>query len=309
MSDFSADVLAWGVPRLRDLPWRRSRDPWAVLVSEVMLQQTQVARVVPKWIAFMDRFPDASTCATAPLGDVLRQWQGLGYPRRARNLHATAQRVTELGQFPRDLEGLLALPGIGPYTARAVMAFAFELDAAVADTNIARVYARVTGERLTAKRLQTMADDALPKGDAWTWNQCLMDLGAVLCRPTNPGCDDCPLIGRCAWGMRRRAHSDRSLRGVGADGPGTIRSDPGHNSQLEDPAIGSSGVSGTQARFDGSDRQARGRLMRALSRGTVRRSDIAVVMQRDDATAARLLANLVDEGLCQEVGNSVRLPV
>lgn len=286
MSDFTSDVLAWGVTRLRDLPWRRSRDPWVVLVSEVMLQQTQVARVIPKWEAFIDRFPDAATCADAPLGDVLREWQGLGYPRRARNLHATAQRIAELGRFPSDLEGLLSLPGIGPYTARAVMAFAFELDAAVADTNIARVYARVAGERLSPKQLQSMADDALPTGDAWTWNQCLMDLGAVLCRPTNPGCDDCPVTARCAWSLSRRATSGRP----------------------EDPAIGSSGVSGKQGRFDGSDRQARGRLMQALSRGTVRRSDIARVMQRDDATATRLLADLVEEGLCQAVGESVRLP-
>jgi len=286
VSDFTSDVLAWGVTRLRDLPWRRSRDPWVVLVSEVMLQQTQVARVIPKWEAFIDRFPDAATCADAPLGDVLREWQGLGYPRRARNLHATAQRIAELGRFPSDLEGLLSLPGIGPYTARAVMAFAFELDAAVADTNIARVYARVAGERLSPKQLQSMADDALPTGDAWTWNQCLMDLGAVLCRPTNPGCDDCPVTARCAWSLSRRATSGRP----------------------EDPAIGSSGVSGKQGRFDGSDRQARGRLMQALSRGTVRRSDIARVMQRDDATATRLLADLVEEGLCQAVGESVRLP-
>ena len=286
MSDFTSDVLAWGVPRLRDLPWRRSRDPWAVLVSEVMLQQTQVARVIPKWEAFIARFPDTATCAAVPLGDVLREWQGLGYPRRARNLHATAQRITELGQFPSDLEGLLTLPGIGPYTARAVMAFAFELDAAVADTNIARVYARVAGRRLTARQLQAMADDALPAGDAWTWNQCLMDLGAVLCRPANPGCHECPLVARCAWSVSRRADSE----------------------QIGDPAIGSSGVSGKQGRFDGSDRQARGRLMRALGRGIVRRCDIAGVMQRDDATAARLLADLVGEGLCQAVGDSIRLP-
>ena len=257
-----------------------------MLVSEVMLQQTQVARVIPKWEAFIARFPDTATCAAAPLGDVLREWQGLGYPRRARNLHATAQRITELGRFPSDLEGLLTLPGIGPYTARAVMAFAFELDAAVADTNIARVYARVAGRRLTARQLQAMADDALPAGDAWTWNQCLMDLGAVLCRPANPGCHECPLVARCAWSVSRRTDSE----------------------QIGDPAIGSSGVSGKQGRFDGSDRQARGRLMRALGRGTVRRCDIAGVMQRDHATAARLLADLVDEGLCQAVGDSIRLP-
>lgn len=281
MNEFTGAVLAWGVPRLRDLPWRSTRDPWSVLVSEVMLQQTQVARVIPRWEAFLDRFPDASTCAAAPLGDVLREWQGLGYPRRARNLHATAQRVVELGGFPRDFDGLLALPGVGPYTARAVMAFAFELDAAVADTNIARVYARVTGRRLTPKQLQQRADAACPAGDAWTWNQCLMDLGAVLCRPTDPACHECPVVGSCAWGGR--AH-------------------------LADPAVGSAGVSGRQGRFEGSDRQARGRLMKALSDGPVARSAVAGVMQRSEQAAERLVDDLVGEGLCEFDRSTIRLP-
>ena len=278
---FTADVLAWGVPRLRDLPWRRTRDPWAVLVSEVMLQQTQVARVIPRWHAFLDRFPTAEACATAALGDVLREWQGLGYPRRARNLHATAQRVTELGGFPRDLDGLLALPGIGPYTARALLAFAFEIDAAVVDTNIARVYARVAGERLTPKRVQALADGACPSGDAWVWNQSLMDLGAVLCRPSSPRCDECPVAGRCAW------------RGSEAQ---------------DDPAVGSSGVSTRQARFDGSDRQARGRLMKALADGPVDRRRVAEVMQRAPTTADRLVDALAAEGLCRIDGGTVSLP-
>ena len=279
--EFTADVLAWGVPRLRDLPWRQTRDPWAVLVSEVMLQQTQVTRVIPRWHAFLERFPTPDACAVAPLGDVLREWQGLGYPRRARNLHATARRVTESGGFPRDLAGLLALPGVGPYTARAVMAFACELDAAVVDTNIARVYARVAGERLTPTRVQAMADAACPSGDAWVWNQCLMDLGAVLCRPAKPGCGECPVRRGCAWGG---------------------------NPDVPDPAVGSSGVSGRQANFDGSDRQARGRLMKALGDGPVARTDVAVVMQRYAATAARLVAALIDEGLCQPDRLTIRLP-
>jgi A/G-specific adenine glycosylase len=280
LSDFTSDVLAWGVPRLRDLPWRRTRDPWAVLVSEVMLQQTQVTRVIPRWHAFLDRFPTVAACASTPLGDVLREWQGLGYPRRARDLHATAQRVDGRGTFPRDLDGLLALPGIGPYTARAVLAFAFELDAAVVDTNIARVYARVAGERLTPKRVQSVADAACPRGDAWVWNQCLMDLGAVLCRPASPSCAECPVRSRCAW----------------------------RGSERPDPAVGSSGVSGKQARFDGSDRQARGRLMKALADGPVLRDDVARVMQRDAATGERLVASLIADGLCRPDRLTIRLP-
>jgi A/G-specific adenine glycosylase len=251
-----------------------------VLVSEVMLQQTQVVRVVPRWEAFLGRFPTVESCASASLGEVLREWQGLGYPRRARNLHGTAQAVTELGRFPRDLEGLMALPGIGAYTARALLAFAFELDAAVVDTNIARVYARVTGSTLTARQVQAIADEACPAGDAWVWNQCLMDLGAVLCRPARPGCADCPVQHACTWA---------TYGGV-------------------DPAPGSSGVSGSQARFDGSERQARGRLMKALTDGPVAVSDVAAVMRRDEATAQRLVGALVAERLCSSDGAVVRLP-
>jgi A/G-specific adenine glycosylase len=275
---FTSDVLAWGIPRLRDLPWRATRDPWAVLVSEVMLQQTQVARVVPRWHSFLERFPTPERCAEASLGDVLREWQGLGYPRRARNLHGTARRVVELGGFPCDLDGLLDLPGVGRYTARALLAFAFELDAAVVDTNIARVYARVAGRPLTAKQVQTLADAACPSGDAWVWNQCLMDLGAVLCRP-EPACADCPARVHCGW------------RGRGAD-----------------PAVGSAHVSVRQARFEGSDRQARGRLMKALGDGPVARTDVAVVMRRDEATALRLVDDLIVEGLCQSDRSTLRLP-
>jgi len=280
VNDLTGAVLAWGLPRLRDLPWRRTRDPWAVLVSEVMLQQTQVNRVIPRWAAFLDRFPTPEACASAPLGDVLREWQGLGYPRRARNLHATAVQVAAEGEFPRDLDGLLALPGIGQYTARAVMAFAFELDVAVVDTNTARVHARVAGDRLTPKGVQAKADAALAIGDSWAWNQCLMDLGATLCRPSSPGCDDCPLADLCVW------------RGSG---------DP-------DPAVGSAGVSGRQGRFEGSDRQARGRLLKALTRGRVQHDAAATIMRRDAEVADRLVADLVAEGLCQTDRLTIRLP-
>ena len=271
-------VLAWGVPQLRDLPWRHSRDPWEVLVSEVMLQQTQVPRVIPKWHAFLAEFPTTAACAAAPLGDVLRCWQGLGYPRRARNLHATALEVERLGAFPRTLEGLLALPGVGAYTARAVMAFAFELDTAVVDTNIARIYARHEGRRLTPREVQRLADTHVPAGDAWVWNQCLMDLGAVICRP-QPNCAACPLVDTCDW------HGD---------GP--------------DPAVGSAGVSRSQARFEGSDRQARGRLLRALTAGTVAVTEVSTVMGCDRTRAERLVQSLVADGLVVVDGDRLRLP-
>ena len=272
-------VVQWGLPQLRDLPWRRTRDPWEVLVSEVMLQQTQASRVVPKWRDFIDEFPTPQACAAAPLGEVLRRWQGLGYPRRARNLHAAATEVARLGAFPDSLEGLLALPGVGAYTARAVLAFAFEHDAAVVDTNIARVYARVAGVRLTQRVVQTCADASLPAGDSWAWNQCLMDLGAQLCRPTSPRCGECPLTRWCVW------------RGRG-----------------DDPADGSAGVSKRQARFEGSDRQARGKLMRMLGDRAVPLHQLPDVMGCDAARAERLSAALAAEGLCVVERGWVRLP-
>ncbi|MFT3853864.1 MAG: A/G-specific adenine glycosylase [Ilumatobacteraceae bacterium] len=274
----TAAVLAWGVPRLRDLPWRRTRDPWQIVVSEVMLQQTQVSRVMPRWFQFLDAYPTPADCAAAPLGDVLRLWQGLGYPRRARNLHATAQRVTELGGFPTTLDGLLALPGIGPYTARAVQAFAFEADVAVVDTNIARVLARLHGRRLTARQVQAAADELVPLGDGWVWNQALMDLGAVLCRPT-PSCAECPLATACAY------------HGTGVD-----------------PAVGSAAVSVRQARYEGSDRQARGRLLAALTVAPLDAADAAAVMHRHPFAAQALVDGLVADGLVARTGDTLHLP-
>jgi A/G-specific adenine glycosylase len=271
-----AAVLAWGRPRLRALPWRDTRDPWAVLVSEVMLQQTQVARVEPKWREFIAVYPTPAACAAAPLGDVLRCWQGLGYPRRARDLHTTATLVAAAGAFPHDMQGLLALPGVGAYTARAVLAFAFEADAAVVDTNTARVFARVAGGRLTAREAQRAADAALPIGESWLWNQCLMDLGATVCRP-QPACGECPLRTVCAW----RGHGD-------------------------DPALGSAGVSRAQSRFEGSERQARGRLMKALANAPVSVELAPKVLAH--RAAERLVDGLRAEGLVVLEAGVLRLP-
>jgi A/G-specific adenine glycosylase len=266
-------VLAWGIPQLRDLPWRNERDPWTILVAEVMLQQTQAERVVPKWRAFLDAYPDPAACAAAPLADVLRLWQGLGYPRRARNLRAGAAAVVEHhgGRIPDDLDALLALPGIGPYTARAVLAFAFERDVGVVDTNIARVLARSAGERLTPKRAQAMADEVVPEGRGWIWNQVVMDLGAAVCRPA-PRCTLCPLARSCTWHVAGRP-------------------DP-------DPAVGSAGVSVRQAPFDGSDRQARGRVLAALHDGPRPVSDF------DE----RIVETLVADGLVDVSNGTASLP-
>ena len=266
-------VLAWGLPRMRDLPWRNERDPWRILVAEVMLQQTQAERVIPKWLAFLDAFPTPRECAVAPLGDVLRLWQGLGYPRRARNLQATAAVVVEHhdGLVPDELEGLLALPGVGPYTARAVLAFAFERDVAVVDTNIARILARTAGERLTPKAAQARADAAVPLGDGWAWNQVIMDLGAALCRPT-PTCNECPLAASCAWS--RAGYPD------------------------PDPAIGSAGVSAKQARFEGSARQARGKVLKALNNGARPAADFD----------RHIVSSLLADRLIEQSGATISLP-
>ncbi len=257
-------VLAWGVPRLRELPWRNERDPWTILVAEVMLQQTRAERVIPKWRAFLEAYPDPARCASSSLADVLRLWQGLGYPRRARNLRAAAELVVREhgGQLPDELDALLALPGIGPYTARAVLAFAFEHDVAVVDTNIARVLARTQGQRLTPMQAQELADGLVPEGDGWIWNQVIMDLGATVCRPS-PRCPDCPLSSRCSW------------------------SAAGHPEP--DPAVGSAGVSTRQASFAGSDRQARGRVLAALHAGP------RPIAEFDE----RILATLVADGLIE----------
>jgi len=266
-------VSAWGASRLRDLPWRQTRDPWQILVAEVMLQQTHVDRVIPKWNAFLDAFATPAECAAASLGDVLRLWQGLGYPRRARNLHLAATVAVESndGRLPDDLDGLLAIPGVGPYTARAVLAFAFERDVAVVDTNIARILARTAGERLTPKVAQAVADSLVPQGDGWGWNQMLMDLGAMVCRPT-PHCDECPIADSCVWNRAGRP-------------------DP-------DPAIGSAGVSTKQARFEGSNRQRRGAVMKAVSNGPRPAGDL-------DSDA---VTQLVDDGLVVRRGDTISLP-
>lgn len=276
-SRMQKDLLTWSDRTRRDLPWRRTRDPWAVLVSELMLQQTQVARVVPKYDAFLERFPTPAACAAAPAGDVVRLWAGLGYNRRALNLHAAARACVERhgGALPSTITELQALPGVGPYTARAVLAFAFDADVAVLDTNAARVLARWNGRRLGPKEAQMAADAVVAPGFGWAWNQGMLDLGATVCTKRVARCDACPLTPHCAWHLA------------------------GHPSP--DPAEGSAGTSGRQATFEGSDRQGRGLLVEALRTGPVARVDLAGVMgwPADPLRAERVARTLVVDGLIE----------
>jgi A/G-specific adenine glycosylase len=278
---------AWGDAVRRDLPWRATRDPWAVLLSEAMLQQTQVARVVTRFPELLERFPSPTAMAAAALGDVLDAWAGLGYYRRARDLHRSATVLVERhgGQVPRELDALLALPGVGPYTARAVLAFAFECDHGVVDTNAARVLARAfTGAPLTAGAAQRLADALVPPGRAWAHNQSILDLGAMVCTARAPRCSDCPLRSGCTW----RAGE----------------------SQEEDPALTTAGTSRPQARFEGSDRQGRGRLLAALRAGPIGADELTQVSGWvDDALRAQRVADaLVREGLAMWQHGRLRTP-
>jgi A/G-specific adenine glycosylase len=202
LDDVRARVLEWFGRAGRDLPWRHTRDPWSVLVAEVLAQQTQVERAAGAFPAFLARFPDPEALAAASPAEVLRQWQGLGYNRRALALRACARAVVERGGWPETVAGLAALPGIGPYTARAVACFAMGRQVAPVDTNVARVLSRSLAgtdpSRLGLAARQRLADAAVPAGLAWEWSSALMDLGAAHCRP-RPRCDGCPIAAHCRW--------------------------------------------------------------------------------------------------------------
>ncbi|MGH7245331.1 MAG: A/G-specific adenine glycosylase, partial [Candidatus Levyibacteriota bacterium] len=181
--DFQKKILSWFAKNKRDLPWRKSRDPYNILISEVMLQQTQVPRVIPKYNEWIKKFPTIQSLAKATTRDVLSLWSGLGYNRRALYLQKTAQEIVEKyhGKFPEDEKQLQSLPGIGEYTARAVLCFAFDKQIAVIDTNIKKVIAIhfCKGKVPQKKKLQEIADKILPQGKAYTWNQALMDYASA----------------------------------------------------------------------------------------------------------------------------------
>jgi A/G-specific adenine glycosylase len=280
-------LLAWGEGQRAELPWRHLRDPWAILVSEFMLQQTQVARVIDRFVTFVDVLPSPAACAAASRAEVLRLWDGLGYNRRAVNLHAAAVAVVDHhgGTVPHELPALLDLPGVGPYTARAVASLAYGVDVGVLDTNAARVLARaVSGRPMARGEAQDLADATVPAGRSREWNQAVMDLGATVCVKRSPRCRTCPVVRECSWADG------------GWAGP--------------DPAEGTAGASAPQAPFEGSDRQGRGRMVRALRNGPVPLERIADVIgwPADPERADRVVNGLIADGLAVVTGGTLELP-
>ncbi|MFW6640204.1 A/G-specific adenine glycosylase [Nocardiopsis algeriensis] len=280
MSDnpYSTAVLAWYEAHARDLPWRHpDASPWSVLVSEIMLQQTPVVRVLPAWKAWTERWPTPADLAKEPSGEAVRMWNRLGYPRRALRLHACAKAITEEhgGQVPDDHATLLSLPGVGTYTAAAVASFAFGQRHAILDTNVRRVLARAESGIEYPPKTQTKAETALAESllppepsVAARWGVAVMELGALVCTARNPACADCPIAGQCAWKLAGKPPYD---------GP---------------PRRGQT--------YAGTDRQVRGRLLAVLrdAVGPVPKTALDTVwddhIQRERALDALVVDGLVD---------------
>ena len=190
-------LLEWYILYARALPWRETRDPYKIWISEVLLQQTQVVTGTVYYLRFLTRFPTVEDLASAPLEDVLKAWEGCGYYARARNLHAAAQQIVAQG-MPKSLEGWRNLRGVGAYTAAAVASIAYNLPHAVVDGNVRRVLARVYAEKVPLEDwLWTRADELLVREDPGSWNQAVMELGATVCSPKNPRCEMCPIRLEC----------------------------------------------------------------------------------------------------------------
>ncbi|WP_460522905.1 HhH-GPD family protein [Humibacter antri] len=293
MGRAGADDLAralndWFRREARDLPWRREGfGAWGILVSEVMLQQTPVVRVIPRLAEWLDRWPAPSDLAAAAPAEAIRAWQGLGYPRRALRLHACAVAITEGhdGVVPSDVDELLALPGIGDYTARAVAAFAYGKRHPVVDTNVRRVLARcLNGQGEPAppnvRRDLAAMESVLPSDEAQArlFNAAAMELGAVVCTARSPRCGACPVAGVCTWRAAGRPPYLGARRAV-------------------------------QKRYEGSDRQARGILLRELrsAHDPVAGDELAALWPPEEQRG-RALAGLVADGLVVVVDDRYTLP-
>ncbi len=315
LATFQQTMLTWFATAARDLPWRHTRDPYRILVSEMMLQQTQVERVLPRYIAFLEVFPDLDRLAAAPTAEVIRMWAGLGYNRRAVNLQRIARIVLtdHAGQFPQEMAVLRQLPGIGPYTAGAIACFAFEQDVAFMDTNIRRVLLRSLVGRdqpapdLKDRDLLPLAEAIVPPGQSWAWNQAVMELGALICTATTPACWRCPLRDMCRiYASQRRAdeatfHPDTSIITY------PVARTPSTRRVAEQPA----------ERFSGSNRYYRGRIISVLRTIPMGESvslvqlgiQIKADFQDDQLTWLRgLVAGLVRDGLAELVDDQVYLP-
>ena len=265
-------LLRWYGRSARDLPWRRTRDPYAVLVSEVMLQQTGVSRVLPAYTAFLRRFPTLAALSRATLADVLRAWSGLGYNRRARDLHRIA--LLHPRALPATREGLDALPGVGAYTAGAVSCFSRGETVAFADTNIRRVLGRALLGRIATEREAVALDERLvPRKGADVWHHALMDLGATVCLARTPRCDVCPIAAICR--SRGRATPPPPRR---------------------------------QAAFATSDRRVRGRIIAALRDAPRGLSPSELRRAIGDVRVDGLVETLRHEGLLERSGRFLRLP-
>lgn len=280
-------VLAWYAEHARDLPWRAAdRTPWGVLVSEIMLQQTPVVRVEPVWRAWMERWPTPAALAAEAPGEAIRAWGRLGYPRRALRLHAAAEAIVRVhgGAVPDSHQALLELPGVGDYTAAAVASFAFDQRHAVLDTNVRRVLARAVRGQAVAPTSPTAAERALaeslvPAGHAPRWAVAVMELGAVVCLARTPRCGDCPIAASCAWRLAGSPPDDGARR----------RTQP----------------------WDGTDRQARGRLMAVLREApdSVAKPSLDQAWPHDPVQRERALDGLVTDGLVEPLdGARYRLP-
>jgi A/G-specific adenine glycosylase len=203
---FRANLLTWFGRQQRDLPWRRTKDPYAIWVSEIMLQQTRVAAAIPYFERFLTRFPNYAALAVASEEEVLRHWAGLGYYYRARNMQKAAQLICESGAFPREYDAILRLPGVGDYTAAAVASIAFDLPHAVVDGNVVRVVSRLFASNGDRKHVREMAEKLLDRQRPGDFNQAMMELGATLCLPKNPHCLLCPVAKMCRARELRAQH-------------------------------------------------------------------------------------------------------
>ena len=212
---FQSDLLNWYFINKRDLPWRHTNNPYFIWISEIMLQQTQVATVIPYYEHFLETFPTINDLANANLEDVYKCWEGLGYYSRARNLQEAAKTIQNQfnGIFPHTYEEILSLKGIGPYTASAISSIAFQIPKGVVDGNVLRIFSRIYNDSSnialdkTKKHYQTLCDDLISKEDPSSFNQALMDLGATICKPKGPLCDICPIASHCLAKKANKQHT------------------------------------------------------------------------------------------------------